>query len=367
MSVRNIISALLSVALLLFGGCTRVPVPDKTDRQAIGFSAGSMVLTSETKTADFKEGSTFAQGNKFVVYGCKNGDTNHPIFEGNEGKEVQMTTETPEVWSYTPLKYWDWENVSDYYDFLGVYPTGKSSRMDISGTLAVKADYDIYESPDNFDLMMAGMRRKGNLSEIQRLAVVPLQFVHRLCAVRVIVTNVSKMADVTLGYYSFRDVIYKGSAKVSIDAMDKPEHVWINTQRRHGYDDIRKVTVNRTLVKKSTQPDAESESRTYKGAFDFFIPGDLSITSNGSSDEEYMPHLILKYSHTIDDETTDDDAVEILLKDVLRENGTPINTWEAGIKYTYHVTIRVDGGVMVKLYTTYWDDVTAETPGLLIN
>ena len=365
MSVRNIISALHSVALLLFGGCTRVPVPDKTDSQAIGFSAGSMVLTSETKTADFKEGSTFAQGNKFVVYGCKNGDTNHPIFEG---KEVQMTTETPEVWSYTPLKYWDWENVSDYYDFLGVYPTGKSSRMDISGTLAVKADYDIYKnggSPDNFDLMMAGMRRRGNLSDVHRLAVIPLQFVHRLCAVRVIVTNVSKTADVKLEHYCFRDVIYKGSAKLSIDAMDQPEHVWINALRNHAYTDIRKVTVNQTYKNKLEQPVATD--RTYVGNFDFFIPGDLSETSNGSSDEDYMPHLILKYSHTIGDVTTNDAAVEILLKDVLRENGTPINTWEAGIKYTYHVTIRVDGGVMVKLYTTYWDDVTAETPGLLIH
>lgn len=362
MSVRNIISALLSVTLLLCGGCARVPVPDKTDSQVIGFSAVSMVLTSETKTAVFKEGGEFAQNDKFDVYGRKNDHSNPPIFDGTD---VQMTTKTPEVWSYTPLKYWEWENVSDYYDFLGVYPIGKSSRMDISGALAVKADYDIYESPDNFDLMMAGMRRKGNLSEIQRLAVVPLQFVHRLCAVRVIVTNVSKMADVTLGYYSFRDVIYKGSAKVSIDAMDKPEHVWINTQRRHAYTDIRKVTVNQTYKNKLEQPVAAD--RTYVGNFDFFIPGDLSETSNGSSDEDYMPHLILKYSHTIGDVTTNDAAVEILLKDVLRENGTPINTWEAGIKYTYHVTIRVDGGVLVKLYTTYWDDVTAETPGLLIH
>ena len=37
-----------------------------------------------------------------------------------------------------------------------------------------------------------------------------------------------------------------------------------------------------------------------------------------------------------------------------------------GIKYTYNVVIRLDGDVLISVVTTEWDDVVAETPGLLI-
>ena len=38
-----------------------------------------------------------------------------------------------------------------------------------------------------------------------------------------------------------------------------------------------------------------------------------------------------------------------------------------GVKYTYHVVIRLDGDVLVTVITTDWDRFDAETPGLLID
>ena len=43
-----------------------------------------------------------------------------------------------------------------------------------------------------------------------------------------------------------------------------------------------------------------------------------------------------------------------------------IPEWEPGIKYTYNITIRLDGDVLVTVITTEWDEVVAETPGILI-
>ena len=59
----------------------------------------------------------------------------------------------------------------------------------------------------------------------------------------------------------------------------------------------------------------------------------------------------------------------ILLKDIQRtkyDTEDPITVWEPGIRYTYHIGIRLDGGIVVRVVTTEWDEIEAETPGLLI-
>ena len=60
-------------------------------------------------------------------------------------------------------------------------------------------------------------------------------------------------------------------------------------------------------------------------------------------------------------------GAEISLKDICpRGDDTPITSWERGVKYTYEISMRLDGGVLVNVVTTDWDTVEAETPGLLI-
>ena len=59
-------------------------------------------------------------------------------------------------------------------------------------------------------------------------------------------------------------------------------------------------------------------------------------------------------------------TANILLKDVKRQDNTSITSWEPGVKYNYFVSMRLDGGVLVSIVTTAWDEVEAQTPGLLI-
>jgi hypothetical protein len=76
-----------------------------------------------------------------------------------------------------------------------------------------------------------------------------------------------------------------------------------------------------------------------------------------------MPALLITYTPEGGVQKT---AV-ISLKGIQRQDGTPITSWETGVKYTYYVTMRLDGGLLVKITTTGWDTVEAETPGLVID
>lgn len=336
---------------ILLTGCVRVGDPDPAVGEAISFDAGSLLLRDDATRATLLEGGEFAVGQTIDVFGRRHvNEADDIIFNGTEVQKKSAL-----LWDYTPHRYWYWINETDYYDFLGVYPCDKAVVMDIPGNLAVKAFYDI-TAGDNYDLLMAGYRRSGNAAN--RLGTVPLGFSHMLSAVRVIVTNDSKDSNFTLDSYAFQHIIVKASAKVTIDALSMPEFSWIDTQRNT--TEYRGYTPDVVLYGKNNAGDHSRE-----GAWDFFVPADLSLTSNGSDSEDYMPRLNLSYTSGVVHYTE-----SILLKDVRcneRADGDPIDTWEAGVKYSYHIHIRLDGGVLVSVITTKWDQIDAETPGLLID
>ena len=101
------------------------------------------------------------------------------------------------------------------------------------------------------------------------------------------------------------------------------------------------------------------EENKYVGGYDFMIPQALD-TEWGAG---LKPSLIIKYTPAGGVQTT----VSVPLEDILQADGhTPILTWTRGVKYTYNVSFRIDGGVLVNIITTEWDLAEAEIPGLLI-
>ena len=327
---------------ILFAGCVRIGDAEPVE-EAIIFDAGSLLLRDDATRATLLEGGEFSVDQTIDVFGRRHvNEDDALIFNGTEVQKKSAL-----LWDYTPHRYWYWKSESDFYDFLGVYPCDKAVIMDIPGNLAVKAVYDI-TAGDNYDLMMAGYRRSG--SAVNRLGTVPLGFSHMMAAVRVVVTNDSKDTDLTLDSYAFRHIIVKASAKVTIDALGKPEFSWIDTQRNT--TQYRSYTPDMVLYGKNNAGDHSRE-----GAWDFFVPADLSLTSNGSDSQDYMPRLNLSYTVGAVNYSE-----SILLKDV-----DSIDSWEAGVKYTYNIHIRLDGGVLISVITTRWDEIEAETPGLLID
>ena len=358
-------------ALLLAGSCDRIPASQEDDGTSIGFVA-EVTLTQEagTKSSTLNTASTFADGEEFRVYGRRHGEGRNTRVLGNEGSLVTWD-ETHDKWVYSPTSYWYWVNQSNYYDFLAVYPDpdGDSERMtdgagnDIPGNLAIQMPYSITLNGSGVlqpgtDLLMAGTRRTG-ANAATRTDKVPLTFQHVLSAVKVVVTNESDAKTLTLNSIKFDNLIHSAKAKVTIDATGLPEFSWIDTQRKS--DEV-------TVYTNTSDPALTTSSRTFDPAtYDLLIPADLTVAIDGSlnPDDDKLPHLIVNF--TPDGES----ALErsIVLTDVQKSRyatDEPLLEWEPGLKYTYNISIRVDGGVRVTVITTEWEDITAETPGLLI-
>lgn len=330
----------------------------------MGFVAEVLMTGEGTKTSTLNENTTFSDGQQFRVYARRIGEGSNTRVFGDDGTLVEWD-ETNGKWVYSPLCYWYWVNQSNYYDFLAVYPdpdgSGQSERMtdgagnDIPGNLAIQKSYSI---TDNYDLLMAGTRRTG-ADATTRTDKVPLTFRHMLSAVKVVVTNESEAASLTLNSIKFDNLIHSANAKVTIDATGQPEFSWIDTQRKS--DEV-------TVYTNSSDPALTTSSRTFDpAAYDLFIPADLTVAIDGSlnPDSSKLPHLIINFT------PAGDSAIErsIPLPDIHKSRyGTddPLLEWEPGRKYTYNISIRLDGGVIVTVITTEWDEIIAETPGLLI-
>ena len=347
--------AAVAGALFLLGGCASVAVPDPDVKNDISFTPGTQLLKDEnpTKAGSFKEGD-FEIGDKIAVFGRRYG--NSQTSEVFNGTIVEKTGASQ--WEYTPLKAWYWLTEGDYYDFLGVYPTGKgTSRMNIPGNLAIQTHYSI--SYSNYDLMYALYRRYGNDND--RISTVPLSFRHALSAVRIIFDNDSNTQDITVDSYEFTNMVVDADAKATMNGIGNPEILWINTVRNSSA--IRRVEPETPLTGKN-----HSGDHRYTGAFDFMIPTALDASSTGlADDEEHMPHLVVRFTPTGESTIETSILLKSIQRDPLNGDTTPVDVWEPGIRYTYHISIRLDGDVQIYVITTEWDNVYAETPGVLIN
>ena len=362
-------------AMLLAWSCQRLrePVSQEGEVSAIGFVA-EVTMTQEagTKSSTLNTNTTFDDGDEFRVYGRRIGEGRNTRVFGNDGTLVEWD-ETNGKWIYTPTCYWYWVNQSNYYDFLAVYPdpdgSGQSERMtddagnDIPGNLAIQKTYSITVNSKGAlqpgtDLLMAGTRRLGANTDT-RTNKVPLTFQHMLSAVKVVVSNVSDGTGLRLDSLRFNNLIHTANAKVTIDALGIPEYSWIDTQRRRD-------TV--TVYTKTSDSVLSPGDSFDPAAYDLFIPADLTVANDGSldPDPDKLPHLIVYFTPDGGESTNR----SIVLTDVQKSRyGTddPLLEWEPGRKYTYNISIRLDGGVLVTVITTDWEDITAETPGLLID
>lgn len=370
--------AALLLAAFTFGSCSRAAYPGNSSvtEGAITFRAGIELTHSDPSTKALNTNTAFSEGDQFTVFGRRTGEgRNTRIFYKDDDPDPSgnfqgvTVTRGASEWTYSPLSYWYWVNESNFYDFIAVHPyDAPAERMmedgeDIPGYMAVKSQYTI--NTDSHDLLMAATRRQGHVAD--RTAPVNLVFNHMLCAVKVIVTNESATTDLTLTSVSVNNIIQSAYAKMTIDSGGQPEYYWIDSQRT-GAD-----------VSIFAGSQAIAHGNDYSTEFHLLIPGDLADTIDGSlapeeGDADYetklaeyegkIPHLNVGFTVNAVQYTP-----YILLKDIQRtkyDTENPISVWEPGIRYTYHIGIRLDGGIIVRVVTTKWDDIEAETPGLLI-
>ena len=378
---RNILLTVMLLGLpLLQLNCSRTEPDEYTDGAVIRFDAGVDLLSRST----LNESTSFTDGQKFRVFGRRVGEGKNTNLFGDSGTVVTLdTSPDPDVWDYSPKQYWYWITSSNYYDFLAVHGNHllhPATRMDIPGNLAISKEYAL---ADDYDLLMAGTRRRGDAAA--RSAKVHLEFQHMLCAVRVVVINESAGVNLTLKSLSFHNLISQAKAKVTIDALNKPEFSWIDTQRPGSKAVFTEDPMDPLVLAPgdATWTALDPSDPGYVApVYDLFIPADLTETNNGSPAPEledfnddmdaYMaaavavlPYLEVQFQSGSDPAETH----RIPLKDIQTSRyvtDDPITEWERGVKYTYYITVRLDGGVIVTVITTEWDAILGETPGILI-
>lgn len=351
--LRSIIRITAAAAgALLLAGCAARLDPAQDRGAEIGFSAGSTLLRDDATKADaIKEGTSFTPDvDAIKVFGIRNnGETDETVFDN---QTVELLTSG---WHYSPPKSWNWSGTS-YYDFVAVYPhDAGAARMNIPGNIAVSAHYDL-AAGDTPDLMAAGYRRRNNVLNPNQ--IVHFEFLHLTSAVQVVVRNSSDEKSVSVDSWHFENLTVAGDAKVTMDNFGTMLPSWINTERST-------AAVKETVVPAEDKVVAAKAS--YAGAPNLMIPQRLDQAAGISGLEADMPKLLLTFTPQGGTEAT----VPITLENIEREDGTPITSWEMGYKYIYYVSMRLDGGVLVTLITTKWDEdpyelIEAQTPGLLI-
>lgn len=349
------ISLVLTAASLLAGGCGDRRALD-IDGSDISFGVEAIQLVEETK-----KGSTLDQRNYFdngnVIYvsawhkGDQGGDR---VFRSGGIKEVTLQNKASNLWTYDPKEKWLWK-ASDYYDFLAVYPVSPSSAKPETSPLYVAVDYNAASS--QYDLLMAGTQRRVSYrpdpSEIVRFS-----FRHALSAVRVVFIQDPGSSNVTLKRFGFKNLITSGSIQGYISTDVQPEFIIEVKNPVRPNSEMFTWTGTEDLSSGDFDPYAPDPGIPGDTEhFELMLPQNLNLSLNS-------PQLVVEYQMGAYSPNTH----EVSLKDIPVKNTTDnyIDKWESGMRYIYEIHFLLKGGVLVNVFTTPWEPVEAQTPGLIL-
>lgn len=168
MKKRSLI--VLTGVMVLLSACQDTNVlnsidPIRDNSTQINFANYVSGLTRSSKGV----GATFVSGDEIEVYGLQN-------VNGEAGKifNNQLVTNTgQEIWSYSPVKYWEKNST---YDFYAVYPYAVASSFDFEGRTFSITDFTVAnKESDQIDLMIA-----KQITDHQPFNVVNFEFSHIL-------------------------------------------------------------------------------------------------------------------------------------------------------------------------------------------
>lgn len=344
---RIIRIAAAACTLLIWTGCVRTLGPAEEQSGEIRFTAGSPLLREDATKGTLKEGTTFSTGDAFLAWAWHGAASQHLSF----GTTTPVTLGAGGTWDYDPHQYWNWRSGSDYYDFLAVYPADSpishSPATSENPLLRASVAYDATD--DQYDLMAAGYRRTDKST-----GTVDLTFQHLLSAVNVKVTNSSSSVNsvgypltITLKSCKFNNLISDSPITVTYDGTQ------LVTSASGGRGNT--PVLGPTIPANTELDPGDSYPTSYE--WDLMVPQTLN------PGEGLLPTLLIVYNKG---DATDVEE-EVVLKDVLNKNtGVAITQWRAGYKYDYEIELRIGVGIMVRVVTTPWEVIEAETPGLMI-
>lgn len=376
---RIIRIAAVACTLSILAGCTARL--DPAEEGTISFSAGSPLLqeatSPATKSGTFKNAFDQASdvvgaddADYFLVWGRKIvSGVSSSVFSGDKVtlKNLGSNATDPldDVWTYTNKRFWD--TGASYYDFLafsGSPLSAISCNPESGGALTATVSYD--PTVNQSDILAAFYQRAKGNAEVISTAIVHMPFQHVLSAVSVTIYNDTPSnlpnPNITLNAYTFRNIVTNSTGTFLQDgnALAALTTTTWSSEAHNG--------LSTGVLGDSSGPHVITPSSHYPTAesWDLMIPQELEPIGN------YTPQLYLDYKYThINQYTGDEENVQtafgINLEEIRVKNSDDfITSWEPGKKYTYEIHIRLGGGVNVTVNVTDWEDVIAETPGVII-
>lgn len=341
---------MLSAACFIAAGCGRLPAPAETDAD-IRFSSSVLRMEARTKgVTSLDERTAFTDGNTIKVFGWHH-KGGMRIFDNQT-----VTYDGPgDEWDYSPKQKWRWQD-SDWYDFLAV-PGSVTASANNEEPFSISVTYDARDS--QYDLLMAGTRR--TIADNDPARVVELEFKHMLCAVKVKFFKQAGGQRFVITSHRFSDLVVSANVVGYWDAEHGRFASRLANTLRLPDELFGEERLSPELVP------ANYVNEYDPGFYDLLLPQELD-TDDGA------PSLVVKFKDDVDTDPEDDvytphaySPDPVPLKDItIKGTDTPITRWEAGHIYIYEIYILVNGGVLVNVVTTEWDDIHAQTPGLMI-
>ena len=362
---HHIIFALATVAVLL-GGCTDRCILD-TDGDEIIFGAPGILEVQNTKAGLETETKFHAEDIIEVSAWHLNGTgTGEMVLEN---QKVVCPDPDAVIWDYTltpgttTKRRWNWQD-SDYYDFLAVAykrdaelkRTIRQSnirfRKEDDKSLYISVPYDA-EDPQ-YDLLMAGLRRTVP-GTANPSSVVELEFKHVLSAVKVVFYKAEGNPFIPKSYY-FTNLVTQ--ADIQYGYIDGEGFLLRETslQRRSG-ELFKLEYTTQHLVTEDIRSPYDHDQTFY-----------LLLPSQDLKPEGIVPQLVVEF----EDNGGNQYEFPVDLKQVREidnngyDTGRYITRWEPGQVYVYKIGISLNAGVLVKVATTPWTVINAQTPGLMI-
>lgn len=338
MRMKKII--LIAAVAIAAAACSKTYTVGSDSQKSIGFTSWNDQMTKAGK-------STFETGDKFEVFGYKhNGATDaNTVFNAVEVEK------TATAWTYSPIRFWD-NNFSDY-TFFAIYP---------EDILASGGDYAQSGLFTTNDLEYTGtdevvlVAKKNHVAKGTGYpASVNMTFVHAASKIDIKVKKHDEILDtkLTVNSIAMSNIQEKGKLVVANydDANEgKPSMTWTPASTpvvNAAADAAYKNTTGAVL--------AAGTGNTTATAADLIsglIAMPQSLTSGSGAQSITINYTITTGTTGSEDSINYEATFEIGKFDSSdpnpddKDNTTPfINAWEAGVHYTYYITINASNKI----------------------
>ena len=340
----------IAAVALAAAACSKTYSVGPDSQKAIGFSSWNDQMTKTDKSA-------FADGDKFEVFGYKhNGATDlNTVFDAVE--VVKGAT----GWTYSPIRFWD-ANFSDY-TFFAIYPEDILATGDYAQNGGFTTTVLEYDGVNEVTLVA---KKKHVEKGTGYPASVEMVFVHAASKVDIKVKKHNEIVDtkLTVNSIALNNIQEKGKMTVVNydDAHEgKPSINWTPdspSQVNDAADAAYKKTTA-TVLNAGTGNTTETAASLINGLIAMpqnFTAGvgaqsitiNYTITTGTTGSEDSINYEatfeIGKFDKT--DPNPDD-----------KDNTDPfIGAWEAGVHYTYYITINAQNKITFTASIEDWSE-----------